>query len=456
MGQSYTQQLRSDSISTIVPVVLFLTVVGGLLTVIIRSPQDPFSPWTMWLAVIVAPPIAAITFRLARQERQVMAGSFFVAANLLLISLAIVEMWQPGSYLPFLYAALVVMSGLIVHVYAPFLVWLAAALFTFIALAIGGHLSLQSAADALLPIGLNFLLAGVTLLAAIDWKVALESVSELQRRAQYRRDELFEIQQTLNLTNAKLKHLNEELEKARQAAENERDLRTRFMNNVSHELRTPLNAIVNFAYILSQGGRGPVLPEQVDYLQRIERSGAHALNVLNDLLDLARIESGEFNLHFEPVDLHAICEEAMSNARGLILDKDQEIALLRDYPQEWPVVMADTMRLKQILLNLLGNAAKYTEEGHIKLTVCQEKESVVIAISDTGVGIPSEYHQAVFQEFKQVDGTPARRRIGTGLGLPITKHLVERHGGQIRLESEVGKGSAFTFTLPVAPDSQPD
>ena len=297
------------------------------------------------------------------------------------------------------------------------------------------------------PIVINFLLSLYSYLAAYEWRFAVESVSELHRKVQNRRDELFNIQERLQKANAELKYVNEELETARQAAIKERDLRTRFMSNVSHELRTPLNSIVNFAHIIKKGAHGVVNSNQTDYLNRIEKSGWHLLNVLNDLLDMAQIESGEFRLHQEPTDLYSLCEEAMMSTRGLLLDKD--IDLQRDYPNQWPIVNVDRIRIKQALINLLGNAVKYTEQGHICLRVTPNGEEVSIQIEDTGIGIAPEFHDAIFQEFRQVDENVARRRIGTGLGLPIAKHLIERHHGSLFVESDVGEGSTFTITLPI-------
>jgi two-component system sensor histidine kinase ChiS len=170
--------------------------------------------------------------------------------------------------------------------------------------------------------------------------------------------------------------------------------------------------------------------------------------VLNDLLDMAQLEAGEFNLHMETADLHAICEEAMTSARGLLLDQE-EVDLVRDYPAEWPQVYVDKMRLKQALLNLLGNAVKYTEKGHIALRVRSTADIVHLTVEDTGIGIPEEHLEKIFQEFMQVDETAARKRIGTGLGLPITRHLIERHGGSVSVASEVRKGSAFTLSIPI-------
>jgi signal transduction histidine kinase len=151
-------------------------------------------------------------------------------------------------------------------------------------------------------------------------------------------------------------------------------------------------------------------------------------------------------------ELGEICEEAMTSTRGLILDKEGEVELVRDYPQQWPVVRIDKMRMKQALINLLGNAAKYTDQGYIALRVRPNGESVHIVVEDTGMGIAPEHHDLVFQEFRQVESTAARRRMGTGLGLPITRHLVERHGGTVTLQSELGRGSLFTITLPTCRD----
>ena len=135
------------------------------------------------------------------------------------------------------------------------------------------------------------------------------------------------------------------------------------------------------------------------------------------------------------------------NAHGLILDKP--IELVRAYPDEWPLINVDVMRLKQSLFNILGNAAKYTEKGIITLEVQVEPEQVKLIVSDTGIGIDPAHHQQIFEEFQQLDQTIARKRSGTGLGLPITRHLLLQHGGNIEVESEIGVGSRFILTLPI-------
>ncbi|VAW38690.1 hypothetical protein MNBD_CHLOROFLEXI01-150, partial [hydrothermal vent metagenome] len=239
------------------------------------------------------------------------------------------------------------------------------------------------------------------------------------------------------------------LEMARGTAVAERDLRTRFMNQVSHELRTPINTIVNFAHILAQGEMGNVNPKQTDYLGRIEKSGWHSMSVLNDLLDLAQIEAGEFRLKRQIVDLETVCEDAMSSVRSLL--RNPEIALVRDYPDKWPRILVDSKRFRQALLNLLGNAAKYTDGGQIILRVRTYEHTATFAVEDSGIGIPAEHHETIFQEFRQLNEAMARQRVGTGLGLPISRHLIEQHGGTLTLNSTVGQGSTFTITLPLAP-----
>jgi signal transduction histidine kinase len=449
MTQTYSQQLRGDSIAAVVPVTALLTPLLSLLAIAVLAPRDAaLSLWSLWVTVIVSPLTAVMVRRLIQRERQRLAGTVFVAVHMLLISLIMAQMWPRGSALPYLFGIFVVLSAMLIDVTAGFLTWLLSTLLLLITAGMVSSLSWSVLQAIAPPIFINFALALSSFLAAIDWKMAVESVSELQRRAMERRDELFQMKEELSLTNAKLKYLNEELDAARQAAENERDMRTRFMNNVSHELRTPLNAIVNFAYILSQGGRGVVTAEQVDYLHRMENSGNHLLNVLNDLLDMARIESGEFKLHLETCELADICEEAVASTRGLILDKPA-VELVRDFPAEWPLVQVDKMRLKQALINLLGNAAKYTDEGHIALRVRANGEHLHLIVEDTGLGIAPENHQLIFQEFRQVEDKAARRRMGTGLGLPITRHLIERHGGQLTVDSDLGRGSTFTITLPL-------
>lgn len=448
---SYVQERRRDSLALVAPAVAIGATLFSLLGLAGFSGRDMNNYPSLWLVVLAAPLVFVLTRRLLKVERQATAGWFFCLSHLLLLTILYVDFWHAQSALPYFYGLFIVAGDKLVRLTASFALWAISCLFLLGGLFLVDRLTLTNLGYLALPMLLNFLLALMSFLSTIDWQLALESVTEVQRRAQRRRDELFVIQEKLSLANARLNHTNAELERARREALRERDLRTRFMHNVSHELRTPLNAVVNLAHILASGVRGPLADPQVDYLQRIEKSGRHVLHVLNDLLDLAQIESGEFKLYPERISLEGVCEDAMCHLRGLVWEKP--IALIRDYPDEWPVVEADRTRLTQALINLLGNAAKYTEEGHIALRVRPAGDIVHLIVEDTGIGIDPAYHELIFQEFRQVDERAARRRIGTGLGLPITRHLIERHSGQVAVDSAPGRGSKFIIILPLSQEA---
>jgi signal transduction histidine kinase len=453
MSQTYADELRADSSVIIIPIVAGPVVFLSLLAALVYFHLGLIAIWSYLVIAGLSAVSGRIGFRLAKQERQELGTTIFAVSHLVALGLLLFMTWQPWTPLPYLAGLLIIVVSMTVGPRAGFFIWGLASLIIITAVGLAGALTPLVFVQLLLPIGVNLLLAVAAFLSGLEWQTAVDSVSLLHRRAQQRRDELFAIQEEVTLANKKLHSLNRELDEARQLAESERDLRTRFMNNVSHELRTPLNAIVNFAHIMREGGCGPVTGRQHDYLGRIESSGWHLLSVLNDLLDMAQIQSGEFKLYLEPSNLKDICEEAMSSLRGLILDKEN-VELIREYPSQWPTVYIDEMRVKQALINMLGNAAKYTEEGHIALRIRPYPTEVQIIIEDTGMGIAPEYHDVIFQEFRQVDEQAARRRVGTGLGLPITRHLIERHQGTITVDSDVGQGTKFIITLPVLAETQ--
>jgi signal transduction histidine kinase/HAMP domain-containing protein len=224
--------------------------------------------------------------------------------------------------------------------------------------------------------------------------------------------------------------------------------KSEFLANMSHELRTPLNAIIGFSEALLEKMFGDINEKQEDYLKDIHSSGQHLLSLINDILDLAKVEAGRMELNLGTFDLPAaidnaltlIRERAMRHGIGLSVEVDSRLGELN----------ADERKLKQILLNLLSNAVKFTAEGgKIKVGARQIDDMVEIAVSDTGIGIALEDQAAVFEEFKQVGSNYTRKAEGTGLGLALTRKLVELHGGTIRLESAPGKGSTFSFTLPL-------
>lgn len=237
-----------------------------------------------------------------------------------------------------------------------------------------------------------------------------------------------------------------ELERRSQELAEANRLKSEFLATMSHELRTPMNGIIGYSQVLLDGLDGPLNPEQREDLQHIAASADRLLALINDILDLSKIEAGRVVLQREKTDLAAAVAEVMATVAPLAAQKglriDTELGAV-------PPLYADPQRLRQILLNLVSNAVKFTDQGEIRVTAGPTPDGVAIAVADTGIGIPKEAQGYIFDEFRQVDGSASRRHGGTGLGLSITRRLVEMHGGSITVESEPGLGSTFTFTVPI-------
>jgi CheY-like chemotaxis protein/two-component sensor histidine kinase len=220
---------------------------------------------------------------------------------------------------------------------------------------------------------------------------------------------------------------------------------------MSHELRTPLNSIIGFSRVILKGIDGPINETQAQDLTAIYNSGQHLLGLINDILDLSRIEAGKMELAFTEVDLGEIIRSVMSTAAGLVKDKPIELAL--DVPPSLPLIQADNIRIRQVLLNLISNATKFTERGKVgvsaRIVKSDGRREVVVSVFDTGPGIAPEHQGKLFEPFSQVDASPTRKTGGSGLGLSICRHLVELHEGRIWVESKVGEGSTFSFAIPV-------
>ena len=215
---------------------------------------------------------------------------------------------------------------------------------------------------------------------------------------------------------------------------------------MSHELRTPLNAIIGFAEVLSERMFGELNVKQAEYLRDITESGRHLLSLINDILDLAKVEAGRMELEPSDVDVPRLIENALILVRERAAGRGITVAHTVD--DRVGTVRGDERKLKQILLNLLSNAIKFTPAGgRIDVTATLRDGAVAVAVRDTGVGIAPEEHEAVFEEFRQVGSSTAKHE-GTGLGLALCRKFVELHGGRIWVESKVGEGSTFTFTVP--------
>ena len=246
---------------------------------------------------------------------------------------------------------------------------------------------------------------------------------------------------------ADLNAANAELAIAKERAEAADRLKSAFLAAVSHELRTPLNSIIGFTGITLQGLAGPLNDEQAKQLGMVQKSARHLLNLINDILDISKIEAGEVKITPEPFDVRESIEKMMETMTPLAEEKG--LALVTELAPEVGQITSDQRRVEQILINLVNNAVKFTDKGEARVHSEISDGWLVTRVTDTGIGIKPEDMGKLFQVFHQIDSGLTRRHEGTGLGLSICKKLVELLGGEIRAESEFGAGSTFTFTLPI-------
>lgn len=239
-----------------------------------------------------------------------------------------------------------------------------------------------------------------------------------------------------------------ELARAKERAEESDRMKSAFLAAMSHELRTPLNSIIGFTGVLRQELAGPLNPEQKKQMDMVRNSSRHLLALINDVLDLTKIEAGRLALSNRPFDLRATVEKVVKTLRPLMDTKGLDLFL--EMEPESLTVVSDQRRVEQVLLNLLGNAIKFTDKGRIGVKCRLKGNAAHVSIIDTGIGIPEEELKNLFRPFLQLESGLARRYEGTGLGLSICKSLLENMGGEIWVESAVGKGSIFSFTLPAA------
>jgi PAS domain S-box-containing protein len=263
----------------------------------------------------------------------------------------------------------------------------------------------------------------------------------LKKRAEEEKQKITDV---LATSNHQLELRNREIERATK-------LKSKFLASMSHELRTPLNAIVGFSDLLSEESPGPLNAKQKRFINHIKQGSAHLLQLINDILDLSKIEAGQLELRCEQFSVKEALPEVLSTIRPLAMAKN--IRVEQKVETERPV-MADRVRFKQILYNLLSNAVKFTpNDGHIEIACVDQGNEVWISVSDSGIGIKAEDQAVIFEEFRQVESPHGATQEGTGLGLAITRRLVERQQGKISVESTPGKGSRFAFTLPVGTEA---
>lgn len=268
--------------------------------------------------------------------------------------------------------------------------------------------------------------------------------------ARERRAELARLAKALSDAREHLHYANLQLRYARDAAEESRRLKVQFAANVSHELRTPINLILGFSEVMAMAPEVYKVPLPAAYrsdILTIYRNAKHLQNLINDILDISQIEAERLAIVKEETDPTQIIYEAANLMRDTIENK--KLRLVIDCPDQLPVMWLDRLRIRQVILNLLANAVRFTDSGTITLCAALEKDDLIISVRDTGIGIPEDQVQRVFDEFYQVEGSLSRKQGGTGLGLTLSRQFVQQHGGNFRVESVPEKGSVFSFNLPL-------
>ncbi len=279
----------------------------------------------------------------------------------------------------------------------------------------------------------------------------LEHIGEVTKLEKALSEKEAEVEELQGILERKVIERTEVLERMNEELERANELKGRFIANMSHELRTPLNSIIGFSDVLLEGTFGSLSEDQSRYITNIKAAGIHLLQLVNNILDLAKLEAGKAELQYEEFYIDELLHEVLSTMTPLAEKK--EITITASIDPDIDELVADRIKIKQILFNLLSNAVKFTPEGgsvsvHAERVQEGEGGGFRFSVKDTGIGIPPDETEKIFDEFEQVDSSTSRQQMGAGLGLSLTKKLVEIHGGKISVQSSLGKGSVFSFTIP--------
>jgi signal transduction histidine kinase len=300
-----------------------------------------------------------------------------------------------------------------------------------------------------------FALAGFLLTLALGYTISWSIVAPVQEiDERLNRIAAGNFSQKVVVTNrdelgALAEHVNSACERLRELYQSLQDAsrhKSQFLANMSHELRTPLNAILGFGELMLDGVYGEVPERMRAPLERMQRNGKHLLGLINDVLDLSKIEAGQFSLSVGDYSVDELVRGVYGAVESLAAEKKLSISTC--VPAGLPPARGDERRLAQALLNLVGNAIKFTDSGEVAIEVAARDDSLTFSVRDTGPGIAESDQVKIFEEFRQVDGSITKTKMGSGLGLAIAKRIVELHGGRIWVDSRAGEGATFSFTAP--------
>jgi len=278
-------------------------------------------------------------------------------------------------------------------------------------------------------------------------RIFSESLARSNQQLEAQKEELQDQAEEIQQTSEELQEQNIELEAQRNQVEAANKLKSEFLSNMSHELRTPLNSIMALSRVLMTQAKDKLNDEENNYLEIVERNGKHLLSLINDILNLSKIEAGKMDIMPEFVSVGPLLQIIRENM--LTLSEERGLNFTLSIPDNLPQVETDESKLHQILTNIIGNAVKFTQQGSVDILVNNDKENIFIEVKDSGIGISKEALPHIFDEFRQVDGSASRQYEGTGLGLAIANKITKILGGIINVKSKPGVGSVFTITIPI-------
>lgn len=418
--------------------------------------------WALWPTTVIDPvrlsigimsvglaALLLVLFFASRRFVGIVSLLLIISLLICIYALAIVLRRPEVTYL---FIVPVLTTSIILGQESIFIVTLASIVLTVRLAQMGiSHLALIFPLVILGVVAVLMLITIRNLYTALQWALSgYEAAFRNQEIARDRKAELEQVLKSLDIATTNLHRTNHALTIARRQADEARQAKQQFAQAISHELRTPLNLIVGFTETMMQSPEyyGGVLP--VPYLRDLSivyRNSCHLQSLINDVLDLARIETAQMSLQLEEEDLNILAEEAVNTARSLV--ESRGLTFSAEIQPNLPTVWVDAVRLKQIMINLLNNAARYTEEGGITFSMSREEDQVIFTVADTGIGISSDDLERIFEPFSQLGNAKRKPTGGVGLGLAISRNLAQMHNGTIRVESELGKGSVFQVCLPL-------